>query len=1208
MRGPVQSKSLVVLMLAVSVFFGPVVSWAKPKDKPVVNAWMKNDVFTQRANFKFATGDLVEVTTSQWFGKSANVTVTMNQLTDSMSPGGARAANDSVSVHMTDFNRAAGPASMFQNLDPNSSIKNVLDPISLADAPGKANLIYLQNKDGVLVIGQIGNMRPARYFTYVIPRAVLDQVPKAQVSWILTDAHKAATAQTPAVELGIMVADGNGKVTTQLLSVPLDQGALITQATSRAPNANDKAFTEIQFQHGDFVIPEELRSSLATSAGFTSEENLVGIDKLRASQQREQNMRSILKSSIFGQDAAVDRLVFNYGETLTNGMARPKVLVLMGPSGVGKTYIGQEFAKALYGSAEQFLEISGNEYSSHSGSLEHSKLLGTPQSVSNAQEGLLVTWLKKNNGKGVFLINEGDKMHRDVWIKLMELLDQGKISGQDGKPIDARHLVILITTNRGATRMFPSSVAKWSQADIDQRLQTLSPDTLKGYYLAREGNDDDKTLPREVINRIDEFIPFGPFSREAAIKVAARRANELKEEYRSEYMINLDVDATAIEQIALSGWTAADDARQIRRQVAATFKSALDAGLAKLGLKNGDTLKLNFDVSDARHPHFVVSANGNNTSINGRIVVTTNPLKNAVVAGQLMALEQKMKAEVIGQDVTIHEVAEAVIGHTMRTGKTRPLVIGLLGVSGNGKTETARALSNARFEGHIGILSMGEVSTTSDYDKIFGSSAQFQGGNVERGFEKLLRENPEGGVIVFDEISNMGGGDPQMRAAMLMKMYNLFEEGKFTSPIDNREYDLSKYIFILTGNQGEHLFANVTSDDMLRTTWEDNREQSKVRGLLSDAKYPQAFINRANWFLMKPLLSNEIHAVTEKLWNREANEFMRENVGLKITTVPGFFDAVSKAYFSADRGGRAIRDIFDARLGSLIFQSLVASGIDTSDLRGTELKVALVDNWVRRPFRTSRTPVRSVGFASEVIRQGQVVNKVLIDATEIANQQVLLTQEAARATAFHEMGHAVTNIPEKTGERFDFVTIRGGRAGDVRYYGYARYSPVEGESANPDHDRTVWKIARYWAGRKAQEMAGYSADAGWAEDLKMIRRIGSAYLTQWGLDRDLIGLPVDKNGDVQVGGPQQALYQQRLNELIQEGEKLAGEMIHQRWALIRSGVAELLVKGEMTGPRLGEIAVKSGASAARRAQISTDQPARHRPIPQTCEMVFLRSS
>ena len=125
---------------------------------------------------------------------------------------------------------------------------------------------------------------------------------------------------------------------------------------------------------------------------------------------------------------------------------------------------------------------------------------------------------------------------------------------------------------------------------------------------------------------------------------------------------------------------------------------------------------------------------------------------------------------------------------------------------------------------------------------------------------------PDGGVLVFDEISNMGENSLSTRDALFKRLYHPFEEGRWTSSATGETYDLSKYVIVLTGNDGEDYFKGTDSDEIREQIWRKLKAPDKVRRMLGERGVPQAFLGRmADVILFKPLTHAIARDVAAKL-------------------------------------------------------------------------------------------------------------------------------------------------------------------------------------------------------------------------------------------------------------------------------------------------------------------------------------------------------
>lgn len=891
------------------------------------------------------------------------------------------------------------------------------------------------------------------------------------------------------------------------------------------------------------------------------------LENLRKINLESEELRTDLQKEIFGQDSAINAIVKSFRELKTNTTNKPRVLLAMGPSGTGKSFTAEAFAELKANGL--VMTIKGNEFNSHAGSLDYMKLLGGSKGTTAERNGELIDWLKLINGKsGVLIIDEGDKMHPDIWLKLMEFLNTGILTDFEGKALKATNLTIFITTNRGVKRMYPSSSKNWSLKQLNERTESFTQEQLKGFYLQKEGLDDKGILPQEVLNRIDEFIPYAPLSPEAAIGISKNIVKKIRDHYEIEYGVHFNIESEVLNEITLTDFDGSIDGRAVKRKLSKLYSDALHLAAEKMDLKSGHQVQLELNSNSYGQKIIQVKVNDQTLPLMTLGQTKISAIEDPQQAQKLLNVEAEMNKELIGQQEAMREISEAVIAHAGMKNNERPLVIFLAGISGNGKTETGRALAKVRYESEnrIAIIPLGGIQSEAQFDSIFGISAQYKGGDSERIFEKALRENPDGAVLVFDEISNMGGLDRNQKESLMMKFYDFFEQGRYISPIDGRVYELGKYTLVLTGNDGQEAFRGITSDDLLLTTWEDNRAPEKIRRMMLARGWPMALINRiALKLLLKPTLSTEIGPIAQKLLNREIEKFQKENPSIKVNFAPDFSDQLAKAFFSPDQGARGLRDALETKIRAALIRAVIEARATQTDVRDITINMDLVYSRRLKPYKIKNSKDPKVEMNISADSEGtQLINKK-IDLTEYANSELLLTSKNATLVSYHEAGHAVL------GQKTTYITIRGGRAGEIEYYGYAREDQSKKDYLNMDRSQVIQQIATLWAGRKAQELAGFTADSGWTQDLEAIRKIMTSFFLRSGLDRDFVGIQVNQKGEPQLSEHLQNVLEQKMAQMEKEGEVLAEKTLVEQWPLVRAITAELLRKGEITDSRIQEL-------------------------------------
>ena len=314
---------------------------------------------------------------------------------------------------------------------------------------------------------------------------------------------------------------------------------------------------EIQFELSKMLhIPEEQVAERET-------ENLVNLEKN-------------LKSVVYGQDNAIDDIVDKILVAQAGLKAENKPVgsfVFMGPTGTGKTETAKQLASAL---GVKLVRFDMSEYQE-----KHSvaKFIGSPPGYVGHEEnaGLLITRIQENPNC-VLLLDEIEKAHPDVATILLQIMDNGKVTGSNGKEADARNCVLILTTNLGAQ-------------DADKNAIGFNDSQEKGY--------DDKELKKffspEFRNRLDGVIKFGKLTKEVMMKIVGKFLLDLKLMIKDK---NIDISVTdeALDYLVEKGFDSKMGARPLQRVIDKDIKRPLSRELLFGSLKNGG--KVVVDVQD----------------------------------------------------------------------------------------------------------------------------------------------------------------------------------------------------------------------------------------------------------------------------------------------------------------------------------------------------------------------------------------------------------------------------------------------------------------------------------------------------------------------------------------------------------------------------------------------------------------------------------
>ena len=283
-------------------------------------------------------------------------------------------------------------------------------------------------------------------------------------------------------------------------------------------------------------------------------------------------MEAKLHERVVGQDEAV-RLVSDAIRRSRSGLGDPNrpygSFLFLGPTGVGKTELCKALAGFLFDSEEHLVRVDMSEYmEKHS----VSRLIGAPPGYVGYEEGGGLTEAIRRKPYSVILLDEVEKAHPDVFNVLLQVLDDGRMTDGQGRTVDFKNTVVVMTSNLGS-----------------QMIQQMSGDDYQVIKLAVMGEVKNYFRP-EFINRIDEVVVFHALD-EKNIKAIARIQLGYLEKRLAAMDMNIEVTDRALAEIATAGFDPIYGARPLKRAI----QSQLENPLAKLLLEGrfaaGDTIR-----------------------------------------------------------------------------------------------------------------------------------------------------------------------------------------------------------------------------------------------------------------------------------------------------------------------------------------------------------------------------------------------------------------------------------------------------------------------------------------------------------------------------------------------------------------------------------------------------------------------------------------
>ena len=309
-------------------------------------------------------------------------------------------------------------------------------------------------------------------------------------------------------------------------------------------------------------------------------------------------------------------------------------------------------------------------------------------------------------------------------------------------------------------------------------------------------------------------------------RAAILRENaDLEKKYKG---LNFRFSDAALDYLATVNTDLHSHGRMMNRRAEAVFKDIKESVAKALTSGKWQPSQVtSIDISlheDAQHRWFF-NVN-NDLHIQVPQPPNPNPLADPTIRKIVTDLNDSLKRRVIGQDAMINNIHELIVDHLAQGVRYYPTVFMTVGTTGTGKTETGLAIAESVYGStqRAGIMDLGDVSSAYQFALKFEQGLD----GAESEFERYLRSNPEGGVLILDEASNMGGQNRAMKNELFKKFYAIFDRGSWESPVTGKVYDLSKHIIQLTGNDGEHFFAGSSADEDRLEIWKSKNDLHQI--------------------------------------------------------------------------------------------------------------------------------------------------------------------------------------------------------------------------------------------------------------------------------------------------------------------------------------------------------------------------------------------
>ena len=342
-----------------------------------------------------------------------------------------------------------------------------------------------------------------------------------------------------------------------------------------------------QFNNGEYdtyvgITESDVAEVVSTMAG-------VPVQKLTESEgERLKKMGDLLKNNVVAQDAAIEKMVRAIKRNRM-GLRDPKhpigAFMFLGPTGVGKTYLAKKLAEYMFGSADALIRIDMSEYSE---SFNTSRLVGAPPGYVGYEEGGQLTEKVRRHPYSIVLLDEIEKAHGNVYNMLLQVLDEGRLTDGNGRLIDFRNTVIIMTSNAGTRQLkeFGRGVG-FNAGSFSADMK----DSDKEYARSIIQKSLSKQFSPEFLNRLDEIITFDQLDLEAIKKIIDIELKGLVKRIQ-DMGYNITLTDKAKEFVATKGYDVQFGARPLKRAIQTYIEDGICELMLSGELKEGCTISV----------------------------------------------------------------------------------------------------------------------------------------------------------------------------------------------------------------------------------------------------------------------------------------------------------------------------------------------------------------------------------------------------------------------------------------------------------------------------------------------------------------------------------------------------------------------------------------------------------------------------------------
>lgn len=345
-----------------------------------------------------------------------------------------------------------------------------------------------------------------------------------------------------------------------------DLPALQAELEEKEKNTQDKELTLLKNK----VTDDQIAKIISRWTG-------IPVAKLTSTERdKVLNLDNEIRKRVIGQDEAVEKV----SECIIRSKAGIKdptkpigSFLFLGPTGVGKTELAKTLAYNLFDDENMVVRIDMSEYmEKHS----VSRLIGAPPGYVGFDDGGQLTEAVRRKPYSVILFDEVEKAHPDVFNVLLQVLDDGRITDLQGRTVDFKNTIIILTSNIGADNILDGIDEK---GEFKQGVEDFVKSELRNHFRP------------EFLNRLDEIIIFKPLNRDSIEKIIELTVNDLNDRLKDK-QIHIELTESAKSFIADNGFEPSFGARPLKRYIQKTVENLVAKDIVANKIKEGDTVKV----------------------------------------------------------------------------------------------------------------------------------------------------------------------------------------------------------------------------------------------------------------------------------------------------------------------------------------------------------------------------------------------------------------------------------------------------------------------------------------------------------------------------------------------------------------------------------------------------------------------------------------